>query len=258
MENKDIEYDNLEYNMNKVIISVNKYYQNKFPQNILDFFEEIYPSKDTKYNIDYFGICTIIPVKIFIMIKDILPKVKEIEIPKIKILENNNFLLIYHNKNIFEIGNIKDQLLFIPKYILKFNSNEILKHEINKLNTYSFKDYLIKRGYLENKGEFQQLNNSINKPIGDLIILDNKNFIRSNSKDIPKKNIYNKKGLINYRGKTVQNINIEKNKAKDLINNKNNKKSNDKNSLYIKSFRNNDENFLFQELTYLQKMFSRL
>ena len=105
MENKDIEYDNLEYNMNKVIISVNKYYQNKFPKNILDFFEEIYPSKDTKYNIDYFGICTIIPEKIFIMIKDILPKFKEIEIPKIKILENNNFLLIYHNKNFFEIIN---------------------------------------------------------------------------------------------------------------------------------------------------------
>ena len=230
--------------MNKIIKSVNKNYKDKIPQNILDSFEEIYPYKDIKNNIEYFGLNPIIPVKIFKMIINILSNNKSIEFPKIQIFEkNNNIYLIYLNKNIIEIGNINTQLLFIPKYILKFDSNEILNEEIKKLLSYSFEDYLIIRDCSENDDEFQQLKKSMNETIGLLIILDNKKMIRSNSKENLNKNIINKKDLKYNRGKTTKNLNKIKNieNIKNLVSNKNNKKSNDYNSLYMKQNINNNK-----------------
>ena len=59
----------------------------------------------------------------------------------LKWLEKIFFLIIIQN-NIITIGNLKNELIFIPKYIFNYRSLLILDSEKKFLNSYSIKDYI--------------------------------------------------------------------------------------------------------------------
>lgn len=89
---------------------------------------------------------------------------------------NNNIYLIYENK--VNIGKLNEALLFIPQYIIVYDSKEILESERNNLLNNTIEKYLNNLNCDLNNPNLQILNFN-NQNIGKLIVL---NVIKSKDK----------------------------------------------------------------------------
>jgi len=134
--------------------------------------------------------------------------------PKELIIKNNNYIFIdYYGNNIF-IGDFNNNL-FTSKYVLSYNSDEILESELEYLFelNYSIKEYIKNSHCNENESKVQKIMYD-ERVIGELRIL---NINESNYRKI---NNTQKNKPINKRNNSSANIAIKSNNKKNLSFNK--------------------------------------
>ena len=236
--NKKLNYNNFEghiftikkFHLNNIKIKKNEKYEK-----IINL-PEIIPRKIKKYNLEFCEKYFIIHDKIIDMINEydyIYPKIL-IKSKQLFIKEDNLYLI---DDNSINIGNINNQLLFIPKYIIFFDNLRTLNEEREKLFKLSINDYIESRKCLENNDNIQTLIQENNEEIGKLIVLEaahQKNFktIKTSKNNIAIEKMLNEKLIIlenenSKKDKTIKKLENEKyekeNEIKILENEKNDK-----------------------------------
>ena len=162
--------------------------------------EKIKPPLEEKYKVKFYKLSFIMPSKIINFIKNLFTS-KEQLFQSIEIFYKNDDIYIIKSNNIY-VGNIHDELLFIPKYIFSYNSIDLIGEEKAKLNSSSLEEYMkknkCKRLFLESE---QQMKNQNNETIGKLIILNNEStnyrtkiFDNTNYKDQTNYAYYSRNG----------------------------------------------------------------
>ena len=206
---KNINYNNL-----------NDYYDQIIPQideNILNekkelLFDEIFDAENIKlyskkiYNILYHKNCYIINSQIMNMIKSIFNN-NEINIKSRRIIFMDNSVYILYDKKVI-IEKCNEILLFIPKYIIVYNSKELFESEKKYLLKSTIENYINEFNCDLNNPNLQILNDNKGN-LGKLVILNefqsnNKTDNRQKNKSLPKTtNSFNINKSINTANKTV-------------------------------------------------------
>ena len=187
-----IYYDKLNHHYEYITSKINENILNKKKELFDDIFSgEQVKSKSAKLNnIIYHKNCYIINSQIMNIIKSIFND-NEINIKSKRIFyANNNIYLVYDKKVI--IGKLNEQLLFNPKYIIVYDSNEIFESEKKYLLAYTIKKYLysLKCDLSNSNLQILKVKNNI---ICKCIVLNvtksiNKNDNQQKNKSVPKNN----------------------------------------------------------------------
>ena len=141
-----------------------------------------------------------------------------------KIFSKNSYIVFNDNKNII-IGKILQNLLFIPKFIISYNSNEIFEAEIKiLLNDFeNLEDYLRHRKF-NNNSNSQYLFSEENKQIAFLTIINQKTSTIPVKKSIKIENVSPKNTSKNKQLEKSKNSGNENNFATDNSCNKQTRK----------------------------------
>ena len=125
----------------------------------------------TKYDIKFITEGLIFSSKIIELIKKIYKDKLKFLLPKTLFFKNSN--IFYINKLKIIIGNLYNKNLFIPKYILIYNSYEILNNEKKILlsDSFSINGYIKFSIPIENDNNYKLLKNEKNEELGKLIII---------------------------------------------------------------------------------------
>ena len=184
-----INYNNYKKFMKSILNYRNNinFFDDKLYKYISNNEEIICMPKKFKKKFNYFSNCYIINSEIMNIIKaiyeDNLTKIKK---RKIK-YENKTIYLIYSTK--ITIGNLNEDLLFIPKYIFEYNSPEIFESEKEGICYFPIKRYIKSFNCDLNNYEIQSLINEENIECGQLLILLNQKDIKKESFQITPKNL---------------------------------------------------------------------
>ena len=215
-------YDNVDVQMNDIILKLNDITFDKLNlSEDLSNVEKIKPFLEEKYNVKYYKISFIMPSKIMNLIKNLFTN-KEQLFQSTEILFKKDYIYIIESNNIY-VGNLNDELLFIPKYIFSYNSIDLIEEEKAKLNLSSLEEYMKKNKCKIYLSE-QQMKNQNNETIGKLIILSDEStncrtkiFDNTNYKDQTNDSTYSSPRIPSNNNKN-NNINNEiEIKNKDII-----------------------------------------
>ena len=193
-----VNYNNLDGNIKIILDSYLAKNSNstiiELPEKLLNI-DEMKPLLIEYEELSFYGKNYLISEKIIEMIKQYVFKNKFLSIPLNKInVINNNIFLFDNNKLI--IGNLFDELLFKPKYILNYGNSNTLQSERNLFISNSVEKYLELRGCKNNIiYEKQILKNENYKNIGELIVLNNESLLNKKNKIIFK-NLQKKDDII--------------------------------------------------------------
>ena len=121
----------------------------------------------------YFTNCYIINFKIIDLIKKYIYKNINLKFEKKNLFVKDNNIYIIYNNNII-VGNLNKQFIFISKYILFYNSFDLLNYEKDFLLSFPIENYISNRNCNINNFNGQILRTQ-NKEIGKFINLKNKN-----------------------------------------------------------------------------------
>jgi len=205
-------------NLDKFINSILKIYSEKnllnFKKNVFDTtfdtmdslnIDDMKPPSKAKNNIVFYTNCYIIDSKIFDLILKIFQK-EEIDIIKKKKIysKNNNIYIMYLKKII--IGILNNELIFIPKYILSYDTPEIFESEKKIIQSETLEKYITSLNCDLDNFNLQDLK-QYNKKLGQLIIRKDKYL--ENSKKL--------KGSITKSRKTDNSSSYIKNKIKSNL-----------------------------------------
>ena len=176
--NKEINYSNLNNNLNELLLFLNNNFieKMKLPEESIN--SDLHTKLESKDDIIY-----IIPKEIMDSIMKYLFKNKKIlnETKSILLNDNNNIFISDSSKVIY--GNLNDNLLFNSKYIFSYNNKNILDQEKEILYSKPIKDYIDLRGCDSNLHTDKQ-NLKINSEIiGNLIISHCNNIEYSKKKE---------------------------------------------------------------------------
>ena len=191
-QNFENTYKNLNNNIDKIKIYLN---ENKFNIDNNKLFEDltnfkkinILPYKNNNKII--YNNCYIIDFKIMKIIKNYIFEGKEFNINPKKIFSRGNNIFLNVKDNII-YGYLNNELIFNTKYILSYNSIDILKNEKKFLLEKSFEDYLKFRNVEEKNSIKKNLKNENNEIIGELgeLMKLKKNY-EAKTIDLKKKNL---------------------------------------------------------------------
>ena len=234
-----INYINLDNYMD--ILSRNTFIENdnKMEKSNFDYFKSNNKMKSPiyqKFQFNYFSNAFILPSKIYYIIKNLFAENREESNIKIKIIYKEGDLLIYFN-NTIEIGNLNEQLLFIPKYIFIFKNKNRLEIELGNIMNNSIDDYLKYRKCNVKSKEPHNLFNSSMENIGVFFLLINEGK-NQNINQI----IYTKVNPLNYSNKKSKAKTPGKSLKTQMKNNKNNQQHINSNSGLTELFLNNIKN----------------
>jgi len=248
---QEISYNNLD----KFINSILKIYSER---NLLNFnkknvfdttfdtmdslnFDNFKPPTKAKNSILFYTDCYIIDSKIYDLILKVFQKEEIDGIKKKKIFTRNENIYIMYLKKII-IGILNNELIFIPKYILSYDSPETFESEQKVLKSDTIEKYIISVNCDIDNYNLQELK-QYNKKLGQLIIrkdkyLDNskklKRSISKNRKTAISSSFYKK----NVKSNLMKSPNVTNFKMRQLSADKNS--SNSKKSSKIIS-RNNSK-----------------
>lgn len=136
-------YDNVDPQMNDIILKLKDYTFDKLMlSEDLSNVEKIMPPLEEKYKVKYYKISFLIPSKIMNLIKNLFTN-KEQLFQSSEIFSKNDDIYIIESNNIY-VGNLNDELLFIPKYIFSYNSIDLIGEEKEKLNSSFIEEYMKK------------------------------------------------------------------------------------------------------------------
>ena len=168
---KNINYKNLNDNYNRIIYQINENILNRKKVLFDEIFnvEQVGLESDELFNISFDKSGYIINLQIMNIIKSIFNG-NEINIKSRKIFFSNNSIYLVYSKNVI-IGKLNETLLFIPKYIIEYDSNEILKSERNYLFKNTIKKYINELKCDINNPNLQILKDNKGN-IGQLIVLN--------------------------------------------------------------------------------------
>ena len=144
-KNNDIKYNNLENKFEEKITLSKEYKLEK------ELFKETLNIEGIKsgnkkiFNILYNTNCYIITSKMMNIIKSIFNN-NEIDCPKQKIILMNENIYLIHTKKVI-VGNLNQNFIFNPKYLLSFSSAEIFKSEKENLFKNSIEEYIKYNNY---------------------------------------------------------------------------------------------------------------
>ena len=248
---QEISYNNLD----KFINSILKIYSER---NLLNFnkknvfdttfdtmdslnFDNFKPPTKAKNSILFYTDCYIIDSKIYDLILKVFQKEEIDGIKKKKIFTRNENIYIMYLKKII-IGILNNELIFIPKYILSYDSPETFESEQKVLKSDTIEKYIISVNCDIDNYNLQELK-QYNKKLGQLIIrkdkyLDNskklKRSISKNRKTAISSSFYKK----NVKSNLMKSPNVTNFKMRQLSADKNSSNSK-KNSKIIS--RNNSK-----------------
>jgi len=221
-------YDNVDPQMNDIILKLKYYtFDELMLSEDLSNVEKMMPPLEEKFKVKYYKISFLIPSKIMNLIKNLFTN-KEQLFQSSEIFSKNDDIYIIESNNIY-VGNLNDELLFIPKYIFSYNSIDLIGEEKEKLNSSFIEEYMKKNKCKKLFSESeQQLKNQNNETIGKLIILSNesiehktKKFHNTNCIYQTKYATYSRNGNISARNSSTtygNNTNNEnENKNKEII-----------------------------------------
>ena len=215
-------YDKVDVQMNDIILKLKDMtFDTLMLSEDLSNVEKIKPPLEEKFKVKYYKISFLIPSKIMNLIKNLFTN-KEQLFKSTEIFSQNDDMYIIESNNIY-VGNLNDELLFIPKYIFSYNSIDLIGEEKEKLKSNSLEDYIEinKLNHLLSDRE-QQLKNQNNEIIGKLIILNNES-IKDKTKIFDNIKYKDQKNYETYsgNGNISERIpyNIKKNYNIDYINN---------------------------------------
>ena len=120
-----------------------------------------------KNNITFISKGTILPSKIFNIIKKVYGELVKISAKNIYFKDN---YIYYINKEKIIVGAFQKKALFLPIYICTYNSIDLVKGEKDNMIQSNINEYLKERHY-DYKSDFQPLKDIEKKEIGSLIIL---------------------------------------------------------------------------------------
>ena len=228
-QNTKINYNNLNEYIQKICLNKNiiNLEKEKFKDSII--FSKIIKTNNNLF----FNNCYIFPyIIIELMNKNIFKNIDISNDQKTIFVKNNNIYFTDDNNIIFGNLNIN---IFTPKYILSYNTKEILNSENGILSNNTIEEYLQKRNCKNDDINQKDLIDQNKKIIGKLItLIDEKNHINnshiqntqsmSNFNKIPiEKKLSNKRNLINMKPAPINTYDISpKNFNCSLSNNVNN------------------------------------
>ena len=193
--------------------------------------EKIKPKREYNNKILYHPNCYIINSEIKDIIISIFNNKKFDFLKKKEIyIQNENVYLIYTKQII--LGNINKELLFIPNYIISYDTSKILKSEYKYLISTSIDKYINSLNCDINNSELQILTDKNNGKIGKFIILLNQ--MRNKEKNTNQ----------NYKAISANSTPKKKTNTINIFNKPNNIKSRNKIKNIVKQ--NSDENILYQ------------
>ena len=210
-DNNFVNYSNSDGNYEIILNSYLDKYPNliysEFPENLINY-KEIKPFIIEYEKLSFYGKNYIISEKIIEMIKKNVFQNKNLpyQLSKIFSLKGNIFLV--DNSKLI-IGNLNDEFLFIPKYILNYKYYIILENEKSYFNSCSIGEYIELSDCKEDIKEKQIMKNENSEEIGELIILNDESKLEDKNnnknqesnknikKDELKKNINNDKSIYN-------------------------------------------------------------
>ena len=169
---KNLNIDNFEEYMYNII----NYYLDKknfnYKNEKLTNINNIFPKKINKFDIELYDNCSFVH-EIFIKIINKYGNFnKKLSIKPKNIIIKNGIIYLFEG-NYITIGNINEQLLFIPKYICFYSDLGTLEEEKKLLISNKIKEYIISRKCNINNHNNQTLIKGNNKIIGKLLILHN-------------------------------------------------------------------------------------
>ena len=161
-------YDKVDVQMNDIILKLKDMtFDTLMLSEDLSNVEKIKPPLEEKFKVKYYKISFLIPSKIMNLIKNLFTN-KEQLFKSTEIFSQNDDMYIIESNNIY-VGNLNDELLFIPKYIFSYNSIDLMGEEKTKLNSCSIEEYMKKNKCKKLFSESeQQLKNQNNEIIGQL------------------------------------------------------------------------------------------
>ena len=248
LNDETIDYNNIDSKLDNVIKQISekiKIIKKPLTDDLLD--KKILTILSMKNNIPFISKGTILPSKIFNIIKNVYGESVKISAKNIYFKDN---YIYYINKEKIIVGAFQKKALFLPIYICTYNSIDLMKGEKDKMFQSNINEYIKERHY-NNKFDFQPLKDTEEKEIGSLIILfqndpyfkigknpKNKNNKNNNNKNIKNQTTDDDNKLIgeqSYKQKENELININ-NKLNTRIKNleqelekKNEQLSNNKN-----------------------------
>ena len=140
-ENKKyIDYNNLYKYIDEIILNfynnnILNYDKTKLSEDLINI-KKMNCIANKKYNIIYLVEGMIYHSKIINLIKNLFSNISKSFVPRILYFKNNN--IFYINKPNIIIGNLNDGDIFIPKYIINFNSNDFFEKEKKNIESDSF------------------------------------------------------------------------------------------------------------------------
>ncbi len=160
------------------------------PQNLMDIGIIVSP-KTCERDIQIYENCFIVNSEIIKIINNYIVFNKEIDFQNKKLAVKHRELVLFDENNVVMYGSLTG-LIFVIKYVILYQSSEILNSEKKLLSSNSFYKYLSNRKAEINSFNKQQLINEENNIIGQLIFISN----REDPKNI--KNLTNNKSQSNF------------------------------------------------------------
>ena len=188
--------------------------------------EEIktYQKNDSKSKIKYFSNCFIINSEIMYLISNIFNEEMDIKVKKIS-YKYDNIYIMYLKKIL--VGNLNENLLFIPKYIISYNSSQIFDSQKQYIFSCPIDEYINSLNCNIYSSKLQILKDENDIELGKLIILsDNnlKNLDSSSDFEYQKKKpsfSTPKKNSIKMKTRNYENYSSEKNLIQSTKNSSN-------------------------------------
>ena len=180
-----VNYNNLDVSIKTILDSYLAEHPNskikELPDNLLNI-EEIKPILIEYEELSFYGTNYLISEKIIEMIKKNVFQNKFLSIQLNKIYAINNNIFLFDNKKLI-IGNLFDEFLFKPKYILNYENSKTLESEKNLFISTSLEKYIeFRRCKINIIYEKQIMKNENCKDIGELIVLTNKSLFDDKNK----------------------------------------------------------------------------
>jgi hypothetical protein len=166
--NYTINYNNLEGHIKSILYS-NQGFWKEIKSEKERIKQDIIPKPSSKSNIAFYENCYIIDEKIIDMINKYHFNGKIQKFP-IKIKVSNDYIYLIDSLSI-SIGNLNDDLIFIPICILVYETLIISDAEKDLLLSNSIKDYIRLRKCTEINNKIQSLIKEKNEQIGNMIVL---------------------------------------------------------------------------------------